>query len=112
MALSGPREFSYIEKVNGTLLWLNLFYLMALCLVPFASGMLSEHGGLRAPFLVMTNLRPGIRQDMILSPLLIGAVFLLSAGLAVGERMRAAHWMLLMIVPVASFFGSRNRRPA
>jgi uncharacterized membrane protein len=40
-------KFSYIHKVDGRLLWINLLYLMALCLVPFASSALGEHGGNR-----------------------------------------------------------------
>lgn len=35
--LGHHRKFSCIEKVDGRILWINLLYLMALCLVPFAS---------------------------------------------------------------------------
>jgi uncharacterized membrane protein len=133
--LGHHRKFSYIRKVDSRLLWLNLLYLMALCLVPFVTSVLSEHGGrfgfvsyaivmalvsllaaglsaygLRAPFLVRPNLQPGIRQDMILSSFFTGAIFLLSAGLAFGNLMTIAPWTLLLIVPVSSFFGSRRLR--
>jgi uncharacterized membrane protein len=135
--LGHHRKFSYIHQVDGRLLWLNLFYLLALCLVPFASGSLSEHGngvtfilytavmmlgsllsaalsacGLREPFLGKRTLPPGARQDMILSPFFTAIVFLISAGAALGGRMNIAHWVLLMIVPVSSFFGSRSRKSA
>jgi uncharacterized membrane protein len=135
--LGHHRKFSYIRQVDGGLLWLNLFYLLALCLVPFASGSLSEHGnrftfilytavmmlgsllsaalsacGLREPFLAKRSLPPGARQDMILSPLFTALVFLISAGAALGGLVTIAHWILLMIVPVLAFFGSRGRKAA
>ncbi len=135
--LGHHRKFSYVQKVDGRLLWINLLYLMALCLVPFASSVLSEHGGrfafvlyavvmmlvemlsaglsaysLRRPFLAVSDLQPGLRQDMILSPLLMGVIFLIAGGMAAGYRVTMAHWTLLMIAPVMTFFGSRSRRPA
>jgi uncharacterized membrane protein len=135
--LGHHRKFSYIHQVDGRLLWLNLFYLLALCLVPFASGSLSENGnrvtfilytavmmlgsllsaalsacGLREPFLGKRSLPPGARQDMILSPFFTAIVFLISAGAALSGRMNIAHWVLLMIVPVSSFFGFRTRKAA
>lgn len=135
--LGHHRKFSYVDKVDGRLLWINLFYLMALCLVPFASSVLSEHGsryafvlyaavmmlvevlsaglsvyGLREPFLTEPDLRPNLRQDMILSPLLAGTIFAIAAGMALGNLVTVAHWTLLTIVPVMAFFGSRTRKPA
>lgn len=135
--LGHHRKFSYIHQIDGRLLWINLLYLMALCLVPFASSVLSEHGsrfafvlyaavmtliemlsaglsayGLREPFLTGPDLQPSLRQDMILSPLLTGAIFALAAGMALGNLVTIAHWTLLMIVPVMAFFGSRTRKRA
>jgi uncharacterized membrane protein len=135
--LGHHRKFSYIHQVDGRLLWINLLYLMALCLVPFASSVLGEHGsrfafvlyaavmtlvemlsagmsayGLREPFLAGPDLRPGLRQDMVLSPLLTGAIFAIAAGMAFGNLARIAHWTLLTVVPVMAFFGSRTRKPA
>jgi uncharacterized membrane protein len=133
--LGHHRKFSYIRRVDGSLLWLNLLYLFALCLVPFATSVLSEHPGrassvvyagvmalllllsaglsvygLRAPYLATPNLRPSVRQDMILSPLLSSALFLASAGMALGNRTALAHWILVLIVPVSVWFGSRARK--
>jgi uncharacterized membrane protein len=133
--LGHHRKFSYIRKVNSGLLWLNLSYLLMLCPVPFATGVLSEHSnrfafilyaivmtlvsllsaalsayGLREPFLGSRALRPGVPQDMILSPFFTAVVFLISAGAALGDRMKIAHWVLLLIVPVSAFFGSRTRK--
>ena len=129
------RKFSYIGRIDGGLLWLNLAYLLALCLVPFVTSVLSEHRsrvgfilyavvmalvsllsaglsayGLRTLFLARPALQPGVRQDMILSPVATGALFLVSAGLALGGWIRVAHWALLVIVPVSMYFGSRSRK--
>ncbi|WP_428492211.1 TMEM175 family protein [Rhodopila sp.] len=135
--LGHHRKFSYIRQVNSGLLWLNLFYLLTLCLIPFATGVLSEHGdrfafilyavvmtlvsmlsaalsayGLREPFLANRILQPGVRPDMILSPFFTAIVFLMSAAVAFGGRMKIAHWILLLIMPVSAFFGSRTRKAA
>jgi len=132
--LGHHRKFSYIGRVDSRLLWLNLVYLMTLSLIPFATSVLSEHSsrigfmvyglvlalslllstalsayGLRAPFLVKGNLRPGARQDMILSPFLTALIFLGSVGLAFAHLEEIAHWSLLLIVPAQAFFGSRAR---
>jgi uncharacterized membrane protein len=115
--LGHHRKFSHIRQVDGRLLWLNLLYLLALCLVPFATSVLSEHPGrlssivyagvmalflllsaalsaygLRAPYLATPDPRPSVRQDMILSPLLSSALFVASAGVAFGDRLALAHW--------------------
>jgi uncharacterized membrane protein len=130
--LGHHRKFSYIHQVDAGLLWLNLLYLLSLCLVPFATSLLSDHSdrisfavytcvmavvmllsgglsayGLRAPYLAAAELRPGARRDMILSPLLTGAIFLASAALARADRMLFAHWVLILIIPVSAWFGSR-----
>lgn len=133
--LGHHRKFGYVREVDGGLLKLNLLYLLTLCLVPFASGVLSEQGnrfafilyatvmtlvsllsaalsayGLREPFLGRLGLRPCVRQDMILSPFFTAAIFLISAGIALGDRARIAHWTLLLIVPVSTFLGLRARK--
>jgi uncharacterized membrane protein len=130
------RKFSYIDKVDSSVLWINLLYLMSLCLVPFASSVLSEHGNnrfafvlyaavmiivealsavlsshcLRSPYLAQPDMPPRMRQDMVLSPLLTAAVFFLAGAIALGNFIRAAHWTLLLIVPVMAFFGSHAGR--
>ena len=37
-------QFSHIRRVDGALLWLNLFFLMAVALIPFVTSVMSEHG--------------------------------------------------------------------
>ncbi|MBN9562351.1 MAG: DUF1211 domain-containing protein [Alphaproteobacteria bacterium] len=130
--LGHHRKFSYIHKVDSGLLWLNLLYLLSLCLVPFATSLLSDHSdrisfvvyscvmalvmllaaglsayGLRVPYLAATEMPPGARQDMILSPSLTGVIFLASAALAAADRTSFAHWALVLIVPVSAWSGSR-----
>lgn len=134
--LGHHRKFSYVERVNGTLLWLSLIYLMALCLVPFASAVLAGYNqaplafavyvatmmlvdllsaalslyALQEPFLAGSPpLTTARRQDLILTPLLNAAIFAIAAALAVTGATRLAHWSLLLIIPVAAYLGSRGR---
>jgi uncharacterized membrane protein len=134
--VSHHRKFSYIKRVDGGLLWLNLIYLMTLCLIPFATSLLGGNGnrlgfvvylltmalvavlstalsvrGLRTPFMEASDVYPGLRADMILLPLSSAAIFLLSAGLAYANQLAIAHWTLLAIFPALAFLGSRSRRP-
>ncbi len=37
-------QFSYIRRVDGVMLWLNLFFLMTIGLIPFVTSLLSDHG--------------------------------------------------------------------
>jgi uncharacterized membrane protein len=133
--LGHHRKFSYVRRVDGGLLWLNLIYLLTVCLVPFASGVLSEHSGrvgfavyaavmalmlllsamlsaysMRRPFLVETGLPPYVRPDLIVPPLLNAVIFLVAGGLALSGRMNAGPLSLLLIVPVSTFFGARAKR--
>jgi uncharacterized membrane protein len=133
--LGHHRKFSYVHQIDSGLLWLNLIYLLTVCLVPFASGVLSEHSGrigfavyaavmalmlllsavlsgysLRQPFLVETGLPSGVRQDLILPPLLNTVIFLIAGGLALSGRMNVAPLSLLLIVPISMFFGARAKR--
>jgi uncharacterized membrane protein len=133
--LSHHRKFSYVRKVDGAVLWFNLVYLMGICVIPFATSVLSEHGGrvgfmlyvgvlavetlistalamyaLRPPFLEENRLRTAARHDMVFSPLVTTTIFLASAGLAYANLLSLAHWTLFLIFPVLWFFGSRSRR--
>jgi uncharacterized membrane protein len=136
--LGHHRKFSYIEKVDGRLLWVNLVYLLALCLVPFASSALGDATSrfafalyaavmaivdllsaclsacaLREPFLGgRLKLTPALRLDMILAPLFAGAIFAIATAAALLAYVRAAHWVLFLIIPCMAFFGSRTRKAA
>ena len=36
-------QFAHIRRVDGALMWLNLFFLMAVALIPFLTSVMSEH---------------------------------------------------------------------
>ncbi len=137
--LGHHRKFTYVERVDGRILWLNLLYLMALCLIPFASSALGERGESRIAFMLyaavmaaveilsallsLTALRPpflredarmtpDLRRDMVLSPLLAGGLFLVAACLAAAGWERPARWLLLGIVPIMAWFGAQTGRGA
>jgi len=48
----------------------------------------------------------------MLSPFLTGALFFASAAMAFGNRLALAHWVLVLTVPIAVWFGSRARKIA
>jgi hypothetical protein len=37
-------QFSHIRRVDGALIWLNLFFLLTIGLIPFVTSVLSDHG--------------------------------------------------------------------
>ena len=95
------------RRVEGLILWLNLFYLMSIGLIPFSTSVMSGHGSvlatiLYAGVLVVTGMLsaamwwhasrndelmdkdvpPALRREGTLKPLLVAAVFLLSMAVA------------------------------
>jgi uncharacterized membrane protein len=38
------KQFHYIKRVNGTLLWISIFYLMFIALIPFSTILIGEYG--------------------------------------------------------------------
>jgi TMEM175 potassium channel family protein len=117
-------QFSYIRRVDGTLLWLNLFFLMTIGLLPFVTSVLSDHStalstGLYAATLVTTSLLstamwayasrdpklmapdvpPSVRHEGLLTPLLTAAVFALSIPVAVFLSPTAGQLTWLLVLP-------------
>jgi uncharacterized membrane protein len=45
------RKFRWVRRVTGTLLWLNLAFLLVIGLVPFATSVIAENGGAVATIL-------------------------------------------------------------
>lgn len=130
--LDHHRKFSLLHQIDGRLLWLNLVYLLVLCLVPFGTSVFSAHQNhiafafyglvmtllmlvsavisvyaLRPPFLVEAALPPAVRQDIILSPLMSGGVFAVSTLLAASDHDDAAHWVLVLMIPALIWSGRR-----
>ena len=122
-------QFSHIRRVDGVMLWLNLFYLMTIGLIPFSTSVMSGHGSalatmLYAGVLVATcllssamwwhasrheelmdgNVPQLIRREGTLKPLLVAGVFALSIGIAALFGSPAAQWSWLLALvagPVA-----------
>jgi uncharacterized membrane protein len=119
------QQFSQIRRVDGVLIWLNLF---SIGLIPFVTSLLSEHGdalatSLYAGVLVMTSLlsaamwwyarsdpelmSPDVpeaaRREGLITPLLMGAVFVLSILIAQLWSATAAQWSWLLLIPVGHF---------
>jgi TMEM175 potassium channel family protein len=117
-------QFSSIRRVDGVMLWLNLFFLMTIGLIPFVTSLLSDHGtalatSLYAGTLVTTSLlsatmwwyaahdpvlMPGdvsvaVRHEGLRAPLLIGAVFALSIAIAYFWSATAAQLSWLLLIP-------------
>jgi uncharacterized membrane protein len=126
------RKFLYIAKVDGPLLWLNLMFLMAICLVPFATAVNNAFGNLTAdllylgtlavasalgaavsayglshPALVSPELRAGRRRDLILSPLLNTGVVLLAIAISFWS-INAGRYSLFLMLPAAAYAGLRK----
>ncbi len=117
-------QFSHIRRVDGLILWLNLFYLMSIGLIPFLTSVMSGHGSalatiLYAGVLVVTGLLsaamwwhasrsdelmdkdvpPALRREGTLKPLLVAAVFLLSMAVAALWGPAAGQWSWLLALP-------------
>ena len=126
------RKFMHIARVDAALLWLNIAFLMAICLVPFVTAVNSTFGNLTAallylgtlaaasalgafvswyglsnPDLAKEGLRPGLVRDLKLGPALTTLVFLLAIGLSFWN-LNAGRYALFLIVPAAAFAGLRK----
>lgn len=123
-------QFAHIRRVDGVLMWLNLFFLMAVALIPFTTSVMSDHqtalptmmyaGVLMVIALLLAGIwgyarsrpalmRAGVHQDMyrqgLINPLLVAAVFALSIGVAYVYGSAAGQWTWLLAAaagPVAA----------
>jgi TMEM175 potassium channel family protein len=119
-------QFSHIKRVDGLLIWLNLFYLMTIGLIPFLTSLLADHASAlptclyasvlvttslvatamwwhasRDPDLMSKDVTERTRREGLLAPLLTGAVFALSILIAVIWGASPAQWSWLLLIPVA-----------
>ena len=126
-------RFSYINRCDATLIWLNMLFLMTIGFVPFASSVLSEHANATAYLLydgtmicaallsaalwgyaiignrlVPPELSAEIRRRSLVAPLRVAAVFVLSAVLAQID-VREARWAWLLLIPAAVEWHGRRR---
>ncbi len=74
------RTFGMIEKVNGTILWLNIVWLFAVVLLPFPANLIGQTGG---------------TQNGGLTAFYIGNIFLISLMLRLMSVEAAKHPNLL-----------------
>ena len=123
-------QFSHIRRVDGVLLWLNLFFLMAVALIPFVTSVMSEHGSRaadhalrgvlmmscllsaamwgyasRQPELMAADVTPVMRRAGVINPLLFAGVFAVSIGVAYVAGSAAGQWTWLLAAaagPLAS----------
>jgi uncharacterized membrane protein len=123
-------QFAFIRRVDGVLLWLNLFFLMAVALIPFTTSVMSEHQtalptmmyaavlmavalllaaiwgyACRRPELISDDVTPVMRRQGIIDPLFVAAVFALSIGVAYVQGSAAGQWTWLLAAaagPVAA----------
>jgi uncharacterized membrane protein len=119
-------QYSYIRRVDPLLLWLNLFFLMTIGLIPFLTSVLSDHDGplptviyanvvvatclllaamwwhaSRNPDLIAPNVPQAARRDGLFTPVMIAGVFALSVPIAYLLGPSAAQWSWLLAFPAA-----------
>ena len=119
-------QFSHIRRVDAVLIWLNLFYLMTIGLIPFTTSLLSDHTTslstvLYAGVLVTTSLLSAamwwhasrdtalmpadvpeaVRREGFLSTLATGVVFALSIPIAMVFGATAGQWSWLLLIPAS-----------
>lgn len=60
--MSHHRHFEHIVRHDGTLLWLNLLFLLSICFLPFPTGLLGSYGGHYLPVVIYagTNIAIGL----------------------------------------------------
>lgn len=114
-------QFTYIRRTDPLLLWLNLFFLMSVALIPFVTSLMSDYDGplptalyalvlmvsclllatgwwyaSRTPKLMAADVPRELRQAGVLTPLLVAVVFGSSIGVAYAWDSAAAQWSWLL----------------
>ncbi len=127
-------QFAHIRRVDGALMWLNLFFLMSVALIPFVTSVMSGHGNAlptmmyaavlmvsclmlaamwayacRSPELIAEDVTPVMHRAGVIIPLLIAAVFAASIGVAYVVNSADGQWTWLLAV-VAGPLGHRLSR--
>jgi len=117
-------QFSYIRRVNGTLMWINMLYLLTIGLIPFVTSLLSDHGtslatclyagvlvstsllstlmwwyASRDPQLMPADVPESVRREGLISSLLTAAVFSLSIVIAILWSPVAGQLSWLLLIP-------------
>jgi uncharacterized membrane protein len=121
------RFFSEVTGFDGRLLWLNIFYLAWVVLIPFSSAVLGEHGGQSASVVLyaanlsgviltglwmavdahkagLTSTTPASHREQRLRSLYIATVFLASIPVAfIAPSVAPFMWLALFFDPASRF---------
>jgi uncharacterized membrane protein len=97
-------QFHSIRRVDGVMLWLNLFFLMSVALIPFVTSVLSDHA---TP--LPTMLSADQRRAGLITPLIVAGVFAASIGVAYWAGSSAGQWTWLLAA-AAGPIGARLSR--
>jgi uncharacterized membrane protein len=114
-------QFAAIQRVDGLIMWLNLFFLMAVALIPFVTSVMSDNGGplptmfyaavlltscaieaaiwwhaSRDPVLMPGDVPADMRRAGVVKPLLVAGVFAASIGVAYVAGSSAGQWTWLL----------------
>jgi uncharacterized membrane protein len=127
--------FGYLRRYTRGLLWINLFLLMFIVLLPFSTDLMSEYNGseLTVVFydlnmiavtlalsllwwyvsyrnrLVDESLHPAVRRHLLLNYLSMSLVFGVSAAIAL-VNIPASQYIYLALIPSGMFLGHKVRR--
>jgi uncharacterized membrane protein len=117
------RQFSYIRRTDGNLLWINLFYLLTIGFIPYVTSVMSDHsialptmvyagvltvtcllaaamwGYASSAGLMSADVSAVDRRAGLLTPLMIAGVFALSIGVAALWGSGAGQWTWLLALP-------------
>ncbi len=127
-------QFANIRRIDAVVVWLNLFFLMAVVLIPFVTSILSDFDGplptiLYALVLMVSSLllaaiwgyacartglvRPDVSHQLrrvgVISPVLVATVFAASIPIAYGYGATPAQWSWL-VAALAGPIGDRLSR--
>jgi uncharacterized membrane protein len=117
-------QFSFIARVDGVMMWLNLLFLLMIGLIPFVTSVMSEHAtppptmlyaavlfstsvllgaiwgyARRDPVLMEADVPASERRQGLVTPLLVALVFALSIPVAYVWGSAAGQWTWLLALP-------------
>jgi uncharacterized membrane protein len=127
-------QFHSIRRVDGVMLWLNLFFLMSVALIPFVTSVLSDHAtplptmlyaavlmascamtaamwwyASRTPGLMSPDVPADQRRAGLITPLIVAGIFAASIGVAYWAGSSAGQWTWLLAA-AAGPIGARLSR--
>jgi|JRHI01.1.fsa_nt_gi uncharacterized membrane protein len=117
-------QFSFIARVDGVMMWLNLLFLLMIGLIPFVTSVMSQHAtppptmlyaavlfstsallgaiwgyARRDPGLMEADIPASERRQGLVKPLLVALVFALSIPVAYVWGSAAGQWTWLLALP-------------